>query len=224
MAYRARSRARSMTISAPITEGPEAVDDADRLRVASWPNAVTGARIVMVPVLVSAFFIDGQTGLWLGFAVFALAACSDFLDGWLARRLDQHSLLGRILDPIADKLLVAAALVMLATDARAPAIAVVAILAREFLISGLREALAGTVALPVQPLAKWKTAAQMAAIALLLLAPAIAPLVPEAGGIGLATAGEGLLWLAAVLTWASAIGYLRDAVRGIRSARPGQED
>ena len=178
----------------------------------------------MVPVLVGAFFVAGATGFWLGFAIFAAAALSDFLDGWLARRLDQHSLLGRILDPIADKLLVAAALVMLAADERAPVIAVVAILAREFLISGLREALAGTVPLPVQPLAKWKTAAQMAAIALLLFAPAVTPLLPAAAGAGLATAGEGLLWLALVLTWASAIGYLRDAVRGVRAARPGQED
>ena len=141
-----------MTISVPIADGSEArkpVTEDDPLRVASWPNAVTGLRIVMVPALVGAFFIDGLTGLWLGFAVFAAAALSDFFDGWLARRLDQHSLLGRILDPIADKLLVAAALVMLASDDRAPVIAVVAILGREFLISGLREALAGTVALPV---------------------------------------------------------------------------
>ena len=207
-----------MIISAPTTEGPEAVDGAERSRVASWPNALTGLRILMVPVLVGAFFIEGASGLWLAFAVFAAASLSDFLDGWLARRLDQHSLLGRILDPIADKLLVAAALVMLAVHGRAHAIAVVAILAREFLIAGLREALAGSVALPVQPLAKWKTAAQMGAIALLLFAPAVAPLLPDAVGSGLLTAGEGLLWLALVLTWASAIGYLRDALRGVRSS------
>ena len=216
-----------MTISVPIADGSEArkpVTEDDPLRVASWPNAVTGLRIVMVPVLVGAFFIDGMIGLWLGFAVFAAAALSDFFDGWLARRLDQHSLLGRILDPIADKLLVAAALVMLATDDRAPVIAVVAILGREFLISGLREALAGTVALPVQPLAKWKTAAQMGAIALLLLAPAIASSLPGAAADGLATAGEGLLWLAVVLTWGSAIGYVRDAVRGLRAARSCEEE
>ena len=216
-----------MTISVPIADGSEArkpVTEDDPLRVASWPNAVTGLRIVMVPVLVGAFFIDGMIGLWLGFAVFAAAALSDFLDGWLARRLDQHSLLGRILDPIADKLLVAAALVMLASDDRAPVIAVVAILGREFLISGLREALAGTVALPVQPLAKWKTAAQMGAIALLLLAPAIASSLPGAAADGLATAGEGLLWLAVVLTWGSAIGYVRDAVRGLRAARSREEE
>ena len=216
-----------MTISVPIADGSEArkpVTEDDPLRVASWPNAVTGLRIVMVPVLVGAFFIDGLIGLWLGFAVFAAAALSDFLDGWLARRLDQHSLLGRILDPIADKLLVAAALVMLASDDRAPVIAVVAILGREFLISGLREALAGTVALPVQPLAKWKTAAQMGAIALLLLAPAIASSLPGAAADGLATAGEGLLWLAVVLTWGSAIGYVRDAVRGLRAARTREEE
>ena len=216
-----------MTTSATIADGTEAsesVTEADPLRVASWPNAVTGLRIVMVPVLVGAFFIDGQTGLWLGFAVFAAASVSDYLDGWLARKLDQHSLLGRTLDPIADKLLVAAALVMLAWDERAPVIAVVAILAREFLISGLREALAGTVALPVQALAKWKTAAQMGAILLLLLAPAAAPLLPEAAGGGLATAGEALLWLAVVLTWGSAIGYVRVAVRGLRAARSRGED
>ena len=215
-----------MTISATIADGAEAsesVTEADPLRVASWPNAVTGLRIVMVPVLVGAFFIDGQIGLWLAFAVFAAASASDYLDGWLARKLDQHSLLGRILDPIADKLLVAAALVMLAWDERAPAIAVVAILARELLISGLREALAGTVALPVQALAKWKTAAQMGAILLLLLAPATAPLLPEAAGEGLATAGEALLWLAVVLTWGSAIGYVRVAVRGLRAARAHEE-
>ena len=216
-----------MTISAPIAEGagaPEPVPEAESLRVASWPNAVTGLRIVMVPVLVGSFFVGGAGGLWLGFAVFAAAALSDFFDGWLARRLDQHSLLGRILDPIADKLLVAAALVMLATDGRAPVIAVVAILLREFLISGLREALAGKVALPVQPLAKWKTAAQMAAIALLLLAPAIAPWLTEAAGTGLASAGEGLLWLAVVLTWASAIGYVRASVRGLRDSGAKRED
>ena len=216
-----------MTISVPIADGSEArkpVTEDDPLRVASWPNAVTGLRIVMVPVLVGAFFIDGLTGLWLGFAIFVAAGLSDFLDGWLARRLDQHSLLGRILDPIADKLLVAVALVMLATDDRAPVIAVVAILGREFLISGLREALAGTVALPVQTLAKWKTAAQMGAIALLLLAPAIASSLPEAVGGALATAGEGLLWLAVVLTWGSAIGYVRDAVRGLRAARSREEE
>ena len=216
-----------MTISAPTAEGAvasEPVSEAESLRVASWPNAVTGLRIVMVPVLVGSFFVGGASGLWLGFAVFAAAALSDFFDGWLARRLDQHSLLGRILDPIADKLLVAAALVMLATDGRAPVIAVVAILLREFLISGLREALAGKVALPVQPLAKWKTAAQMAAIALLLLAPAVAPWLPGAAGAGLANAGEGLLWLAVVLTWASAIGYVRASVRGLRESGAKRED
>ena len=211
-------------------EAPEPVSEADPLRVASWPNAVTALRIVMVPVLVGAFFVEGASGLWLGFAVFAVASVSDFFDGWLARKLDQHSLLGRILDPIADKLLVAAALVMLAWDERAPVIAAVAILARELLISGLREALAGSVplgrsvALPVQRLAKWKTAAQMGAIALLLLAPAAAPLLPGAAGEGLATAGEALLWLAVVLTWGSAIGYGRAAVRGLGAARPREED
>ena len=100
-----------MTTSAPIADSAgasEPVTEADPLRVASWPNAVHRApHRHGCPVLVGSFFIAGASGLWLGFAVFAAAALSDFFDGWLARRLDQHSLLGRILDPIADKLLVA---------------------------------------------------------------------------------------------------------------------
>ena len=80
------------------------------------------------------------------------------------------------------------------------------------------------VALPVQRLAKWKTAAQMGAIALLLLAPAVAPLLPDGAGEGLATAGGALLWLAVVLTWGSAIGYVRVAVRGLRAAGSREED
>ena len=216
-----------MTISVPIADGSEArkpVTEDDPLRVASWPNAVTGLRIVMVPVLVGAFFIDGLTGLWLGFAVFAAAALSDFLDGWLARRLDQHSLLGRILDPIADKLLVAAALVMLASDDRAPVIAVVAILGREFLISGLREALAGTVALPVQPSPSGRLPPRWAPSPCCCSPPLSHRSLPGTAADGLATAGEGLLWLAVVLTWGSAIGYVRDAVRGLRAARSREEE
>ncbi len=184
-----------------------------RSRALSWPNVVTIGRMVMIPLLVGSFYIAGPSGLWLGFAVFVLAAFSDFLDGWLARRLDQHSALGRVLDPIADKLIVAAALVMLSAFERASVIAVVAILSREFLVSGLREALAGTVTLTVRPLAKWKTVVQMSAVALLLVTPAVA----TSGGVALTAAGDALLWLAVVLTWASAIGYLRRALRSVLS-------
>lgn len=193
-----------MTISTPIP-------DARRRWTPGWPNVVTLGRVAVVPPLVGSFYLAGPSGVWLGFALFALAALSDFLDGWLARRLDRHSVLGRVLDPIADKLVVAAALVMLGAFERAPAVAVAAILCREFLVSGLREALAGGATLTVRPLAKWKTAAQMGAISLLLAAPAVA----APAGTVLATAGEAALWLAVALTWASAGAYLRRALPGL---------
>lgn len=190
-----------------ITSTP--VPDARRRWAPGWPNVVTLGRVAAVPPLVGSFYLAGPSGVWLGFALFVLAALSDFLDGWLARRLDRHSALGRVLDPIADKLVVAAALVMLGAFERAPAVAVAAILCREFLVSGLREALAGGAALAVRPLAKWKTVAQMGAISLLLAAPA-AP-----AGAALATAGEAVLWLAVALTWVSAAAYLRRALPGL---------
>lgn len=193
-----------MTTSTPIP-------DARRRWAPGWPNVVTLSRIAAVPPLVGSFYLAGPGGVWLGFALFALAALSDFLDGWLARRLDRHSALGRVLDPIADKLVVAAALVMLGAFERAPAVAVAAILCREFLVSGLREALAGGATLAVRPLARWKTAAQMSAISLLLAAPAVA----APAGAALAVAGEAVLWLAVVLTWASAAAYLRRALSSL---------
>jgi CDP-diacylglycerol--glycerol-3-phosphate 3-phosphatidyltransferase len=170
----------------------------------SLPNALTLARISAVPALVGFFYLPGLAGVYASFVLFVAASVTDFLDGYLARRLNQHSTLGRVLDPIADKLLIAAALVLLAAFLRAPAIAVVAILCREVLIAGLREALAGRLMLHVSQLAKAKTASQMTATALLLIAPAL-------GAGWFSALGEALLWLAAALSWLSAAGYLRDA-------------
>lgn len=175
------------------------------------PNVLTLGRIAVVPVLVALFYLPAIASAYATFIVFVVASVTDFLDGYLARRLNQHSALGRILDPIADKLLVAAALVMLASFDRAPAIAVAAILCREVLVSGLREALAGKAVLHVTALAKAKTASQMVAIGLLLIAPAI--------GAGWFWAmGEAVLWLAVVLTWLTAAGYLRGAWDAITGA------
>ncbi|MBT3169824.1 MAG: CDP-diacylglycerol--glycerol-3-phosphate 3-phosphatidyltransferase [Rhodospirillaceae bacterium] len=172
------------------------------------PNILTMGRIALVPPFIGLFYLPGDGGAWAAFALFALAAVTDYFDGWLARRLNQTSEFGRILDPIADKLIVAAALVMLAVQHGAPVIPVVAILCRELLISGLREGLAGRLSLPVSRLGKWKTASQMVAIALLLIAPPLASL-----GALLGQAGEALLWLAAVLSWLSAGLYVRAIAR-----------
>ncbi len=177
------------------------------------PNLLTLFRVAVIVPFVAAFWIPPPLGAWLTFALFAAAAASDLFDGWLARARGQTSDFGRMLDPIADKLLVAAALVLLAAFGRASAVAAILILSRELIISGLREWLAGRrLTLPVSRLAKGKTASQMLALALLLVAPAAPPLV---GPIG-----EAFLWLAVLLTWVTGFDYLRIAWRRMRPEGP----
>ncbi len=173
---------------------------------ANLPNALTVARIFAVPLLIAAFYLPAPAAAWTALAVFVAASVTDWVDGWLARRWNQLSDFGKVLDPIADKLLVAAALFMLAAFDRlsVPSIVgAIAILGREILVSGLREFLAGRANLPVTMLAKWKTAVQMAAIAVLLVAPA-AP-----WGLPWQRIGEIGLWIAALLTLVTGWDYLR---------------
>ena len=179
------------------------------------PNLLTLSRIAAVPFLVAAFFLPPPLGPWLAFALFAAASATDFLDGWLARRLNLVSAWGRFLDPVADKLLVTAVLVPLVADGRAPAIAALVILCRELLVSALREEMArhGEV-VAVSRLAKWKTAAQMVAIGLLLIGESAADVgVPAAVTLD---GGAALLWLAAVLSVAAGAGYTGQMGRGLR--------
>ena len=169
---------------------------------------VTVARIALVVPMVALFCAPGAWGIWGPGLVLVAAGASDALDGWLARRLDCVTELGAALDPVADKVVVAAALVLLAGDGRAPAVAAAALIARELLVSGLREALRSSPGLlAVSGLAKAKTAVQFAALALLLLAPGL----PASGGLALA--GSVLLWIAVALSLASGAGYVRRAVR-----------
>jgi cardiolipin synthase len=180
------------------------------------PNLLTLSRIAAIPLLVALVAV-GRPGTDLGAcATFAIAAITDYLDGRLARDWRQQSDLGRMLDPIADKLLVGAALMMLAGTGRLSAwglFPAVVIMLREILVSGLREYLAGvSVGLPVTRLAKWKTGAQMVALGTLLAG------TPGAVALGLtwlpATAiGEGLLWAAALLTLVTGWDYLTAGLR-----------
>ncbi len=203
------------------------------------PNLLTLARIVAIVPLVA--FIDA--GWWVAaFALFVAAAATDWLDGWLARRRDQQSDLGRMLDPIADKLIVAAVLVaMIAAKlnewqgfghkgvrpfddpVEAPSIwLVVAILSREVLVSGLREYLGPKGAkLPVSRLAKWKTAIQLAGLGFLLLSNAIWPYTEIFSWIALTIAltGETLLVISALLAWITAFAYMRSGLRHLQPAR-----
>ncbi|HEX9558010.1 MAG TPA: CDP-diacylglycerol--glycerol-3-phosphate 3-phosphatidyltransferase [Reyranella sp.] len=180
------------------------------------PNLLTLSRIAAIPLVVACFWLDHGWAQWLSAAIFAIACITDWFDGYFARRYHQISRFGRFLDPIADKLLVAAALVMLVQNGQLSGLNVLAaliILAREILVSGLREFLAELrVGVPVSQLAKWKTGAQMVAIAFLLLGDAVPPIIDK---IGLA-----LIWVAAVLTLITGYDYLRTGLRHMAEDRP----
>ena len=145
-------------------------------RVFSLPNLLTYARIIAVPALVMSYYLEGYVGRWLSLLIFLIACITDFFDGYLARVWKQTSALGRLLDPIADKLLVATSLMLLVSDYTIGGwsmLAALIILCREIFVSGLREFLAELrVSVPVTRLAKWKTTLQMFAIGFLLVAPA----------------------------------------------------
>ncbi len=170
-----------------------------RVPLTSLPNLLTLSRILVIPVVIASFYVHGDYARW-----FLPAHCSrppgvtDWLDGHVARRWQQQSEIGRFLDPIADKLSVAATLFMLTTFGRLSAGAVfpaLVILCREILVSGLREYLAGLrLGMPVSRLAKWKTTIQMVAIGFLIVGGAGPTFIPVAG------IGEVLLWIAALLT------------------------
>jgi len=186
---------------------------AHRSMSTSLPNILTYGRIVAVPVLAGVlFFGTSDNARWLAFAIFVTACLTDWLDGYLARIWAQHSNLGRMLDPIADKLLVGATLLMLVyagTIGGWSIWAALIILAREILVSGLREFLAElNVKVHVTQLAKWKTAMQFIALALLLAGPAAEAVLP-----GTTIAGVVLLWIAALLTLVTGYDYLKAGIR-----------
>lgn len=179
----------------------------------SLPNVLTYGRILAVPALVACLqMMQGDGARWAAFTLFVIAGITDWLDGYLARAWEQQSTLGRMLDPIADKLLVGAVLMMLVHDntiGGASIVAAIIILCREILVSGLREFLAElNVKIHVSQLAKWKTAVQLIALAVLLAGPAAEKVLPGIGNLGLA-----LLWVAALLTLWTGYDYLKAGVR-----------
>ncbi len=181
----------------------------------SLPNLLTLSRIAVIPLLVTMIYIDTPLLRWITLAGYTLACITDYFDGFLARHWNQSSPLGRFLDPIADKLLVAALIMMLVATRQIDGITVIPaiiILCREILVSGLREYLAEIqVTMPVSRLAKWKTAIQMFTLGFLI--------VGSAGPSGFPTIliGETGLWIAAGLTLSTGYDYLS---RGLRHMIP----
>jgi len=206
------------------------------------PNALTILRILLVPVYVVAFVIPGDVARLVAFGVFVIAGVSDWLDGFAARKLKAGSDFGRMLDPIADKVLVAVALMMLVAEGTfrrvnpetgasvfsllrlVPALI---ILAREILVSGLREFLAGTrVSVPVTTVAKFKTAVQMIAIGAMILTPLVGEYAPELPAKSYMAVAYVMLWIAAALTVYTGVVYFRNGLRYLRSGptpEPRQE-
>jgi cardiolipin synthase len=185
------------------------------------PNILTLSRIAAIPVLVGLVALRRPGGDVAACALFALAGITDWLDGRIARQQQLQSDLGRMLDPIADKLLVGASLMAMAGLGRLPGFALypaIVIMCREILVSGLREYLAGLPAgLPVTRLAKWKTGLQMVAIGTLLAGDSGA----RALGLGMLPVGDigqAMLWVAAILTLVTGWDYL---LVGLHHAAPG---
>ena len=179
------------------------------------PNLLTYSRIAAVPVVVVLMLVDRPLGNWLALGVFIAAGITDILDGHLARKWGQQSSLGRILDPIADKLLVSAVLLMLVgvhTLQGLTLLPAAIILCREILVSGLREFLADVrVGVPVSRLAKWKTGLQMVALGFLIVGDA----GPDFGPFSTTVIGIAGLWLAAVLTVVTGFDYLVASLRHV---------
>ena len=178
------------------------------------PNILTMARILILPLIVACFFLEADAGpaaTWVCFALYVIASLTDFLDGWLARKLNQISAFGTFLDPISDKIFVGSLLVLLVAFDRLDGLWIIPVLLiffREFLISGLREFLGPhDVKMPVTNLAKWKTTLQMLSLGFLILGPAL-PYVLEIG--------QWSLLVAAILTLVTGWGYFKAGMDFIR--------
>ena len=179
------------------------------------PNILTIGRIIIVPFFVLAFYLPGFYGDLTALILFIIASFTDFLDGMLARMYGEESKLGELLDPIADKIIVATALILLVMDGTIrhyEVVAAIIILTREILISGLREFLAeGKVKLPVSSLAKLKTFLQMVSIALLLSGDTGNRII-NFQDYNAQTIGIILLWLSAALTLYTGYDYMRKGI------------
>jgi cardiolipin synthase len=197
-----------MTVRAGEPLGPPVTT-----RALSLPNLLTYGRIAAAPLVGATFYIPGNWGPWIAFIIFVAASITDYFDGYFARVWQQQSALGRMLDPIADKLLVAVSILILVADGMLAGWSIwaaIIVLMREIFVSGLREFLAELrVSVPVTRLAKWKTTMQLIAIAALLIAPA---LQGAKSGV-IIDLGLTFFWAAAIVTLYTGYDYLRAGMK-----------
>ena len=180
------------------------------------PNLLTFFRIAILPVIIGLFFISEAWAAWSALGLYTVASITDFLDGYLARKMKTESALGQFLDPISDKIFIASILVVLIGFDRLEGVWIIpaiVILMREFLISGLREFLAPqNVQLPVSKLAKWKTTVQMIALGFLVVGNYGDVILPHT-----LTYGQWGISVAAVLTIITGWSYLKAGLKHILS-------
>lgn len=185
------------------------------------PNLLTISRIVVIPVIFLSIYIHAVWWSVLAAVLFIVAAITDYFDGYLARSRNETSAFGRLLDPIADKLLVVSALLIIVANRKVDELSYIPvgiIMCREVLVSGLREFLAEVkVGMPVTRLAKWKTGFQMTALAMILMSDVG---IVQIGGDAIpvwGVLGEVLLWVAGVLTFMTGYDYFKKSLDYIRS-------
>jgi cardiolipin synthase len=186
------------------------------------PNTLTLTRILVIPVICVLLHLATPIAAWLALAAYVYACVTDFLDGYIARAYQQQSSFGSMLDPIADKLLVASVLMVLVGIGRlsgSDIVAALIILCREIVVSGLREYLAQLqVSVPVTRLAKWKTSLQMIALGVLIVGDAVPPLTSPVGALTITGLGVTGLWLAAGLTLITGYDYFRAGLAHLTAA------
>lgn len=184
----------------------------------SLPNLLTLSRIGLIPLMIALMYVDTPENRWMAWGIFTVACATDWLDGYLARNMNDVSSLGRFLDPIADKLLITSVIVMLTALGRISDLVVIPaiiILCRELLVSGLREYLAEiNVEMPVSKLAKWKTVIQMIALGTLIVGDAGPSSWP------VQTAGEWGMWIAGALTVITGYVYMASGLKHMLGSRP----
>ena len=179
--------------------------------ITSFPNLLTLSRIGVIPAIVALFWFDSELTRWVILGLYTFACLTDFFDGYAARSMGTISNFGKFLDPVADKLLVAAVILMLVAFDRISGLSILAglvILCREMLVSGLREFLADIkVGVPVSKLAKWKTVIQMFTLGFLIIGDAAPDMIPAT------LIGDTGLWIAAALTIVTGYDYLKTGLK-----------
>jgi cardiolipin synthase len=186
--------------------------------ITSLPNLLTLSRIGAIPAIVALFWVDSELTRWVMLGLYTFACLTDFFDGYAARSMGAISNFGKFLDPVADKLLVAAVILMLVAFDRVTELSILAglvILCREMLVSGLREFLADIkVGVPVSKLAKWKTMIQMFTLGFLIVGDAAPAAIPAT------LIGETGLWIAAALTLVTGYDYLKTGLKHLTASDP----